>query len=122
MRKVCTMVDLQQPKLVTSTNLRKYVATISQLVDMNENEIGWLAQHLGHDIHVHKDFYRMQESTLEIAVNGNLLMAVDEGRAHKFKGKNLRDITLEGEYVQLQNLLLNTIRSISIQLRLLQQR
>ena len=61
---------------------------------MNETEMGWLAKHMGHDIH--KEFYKMQESTLEIAVVGNLLLAIDEGRAHKFKGKNLRDIKLDG--------------------------
>ena len=41
----------------------------------------------------------MQESTLEIAVVGNLLLAIDEGRANKFKGKNLRDIKLDGVYI-----------------------
>ena len=64
---------------------------------MNETEMGWLAKHLGHDLQIHKDFYRMQDSTLEMAVVGNLLMAIDEGRAHNFKGRNLRDITLDGK-------------------------
>ena len=95
-RQVCGMVDLQQPDVITSNNLRKYAATVSQLVEMDDNELGWLARHLGHDINVHREFYRLQESTLEMAVVGNLLLAIDEGRAHKFKGMNLRDITLEG--------------------------
>ena len=72
------------------------MATVSQLVDMDQNELGWLATHLGHGVHIHKEFYRMQESTLEMAVVGNLLMAIDEGRAHQFKGKNLQDIPLQG--------------------------
>ena len=93
----CKMINLKQKHLVTSTNMRKYVATISQLVDMNQTEMGWLAKHLGHDLQIHKDFYRMQDSTLEMAVVGNLLMAIDEGRAHNFKGRNLRDITLDGK-------------------------
>ena len=62
--------------------MRKYVTTVSQLVDMNHSEMGWLARHMGHDIHVHKEFYGMQESTLEMAVVGNLLLAIDEGKAH----------------------------------------
>ena len=97
--KVCGKVQLKQPGLITSTNLRKYVATISQLVDMYESEMGWLARHLGHDIHVHKDYYRLPDTTLELAVVGNLLMAVDEGRAHEFKGKNPREIQLSGKYI-----------------------
>ena len=96
LRRACKKVKLQNASAITSTNMRKYVATVSQLVDMNETEMGWLAKHMGHDIHIHKEFYRMQESTLEIAVVGNLLLAIDEGRAHQFKGKNLRDIKLDG--------------------------
>ena len=91
MRHVCSQVKLHNASAITSTNLRKYVATVSQLADMNETEGGWLAKHMGHDIHIHKEFYRMQESTLEIAVVGKLLLAIDEGSAHKFNGRNLRD-------------------------------
>ena len=95
--RICGQIKLKEPRLITSTNLRKYVATISQLVDMTETEMGWLARHLGHDIHVHKEYYRLPDTTLEMAVVGNLLMAVDEGRAHQFKGKNPRDIQLSGK-------------------------
>ncbi|XP_028414257.1 uncharacterized protein LOC114537315 [Dendronephthya gigantea] len=95
LRHVCKNAQLNADSQVTSTSMRKYVATVSQLVDMNENEMGWLADHMGHDLHVHKEYYRLPQSTLEIAVVGNLLLAIDEGRAHKFKGKNLRDINIE---------------------------
>ena len=90
--RACKKVKLQIASAITSTNMCKYVATFSQLVDMNETEMGWLAKHMGHDIHIHKEFYQMQESTLEIAVVGNLL-AIEEDRAHQFKGKNLRHQT-----------------------------
>jgi hypothetical protein len=99
LKNACKKVKLERPDLIRSTNLRKYVATVSQLVDMNESEMGWLANHLGHDIHVHKEYYRLPQTTLEMAVVGNLLMAVDEGRAHQFKGKNPRDITLAGMFI-----------------------
>ncbi|CAB3992031.1 uncharacterized protein LOC110455631 [Paramuricea clavata] len=56
-KKTCKQVKLKEPELIKSTNLRKYIATVSQIVDMNESEMGWLANHLGHDIHVHKEFY-----------------------------------------------------------------
>lgn len=70
---------------------------MSQLVDMNKTELGWLAKHLGHNLEVDKDYYRLQEHTLEIAVVGNLLMAVDNGETNKFAGKSLRDISLNGK-------------------------
>ncbi|CAB4023564.1 hypothetical protein CGI_10009146, partial [Paramuricea clavata] len=94
LKNACKNVKLERPDLMRSTNLRKYVATVGQLVDINESEMGWLANHLGHNIHVHKEYYRLPQSTLERTVVGNLLMAVVERRAHQFKGKNPREITL----------------------------
>ena len=38
----------------------------------------WLARHLGHDIRVHRDFYRLNESTIEIAKVSKLLLTVDK--------------------------------------------
>ena len=96
LRHACDKVKLENGNVITSTSMRKYVATVSQLVDMNQSEMEWLAQHMGHDVQVHKDYYRLPQTTLELAVVGNLLMAIDEGRAHQFKGRNLRDISLEG--------------------------
>ena len=38
-------------------------------------------------------------STIEMALVGNFLVAVDEGRAGQFKGRSLRDINVSGKYV-----------------------
>ena len=98
LRKATAGLELKQPNQISSTALRKYVATVSQIVDMNQSEMGWLAKHLGHDIQIHKDFYRLQESTIEMALVGNLLVAVDEGKVNKFKGRSIRDININGNY------------------------
>lgn len=55
----------------------------------------WIADHLGHSIEVHRDYYRLQESTLEICKVSKLLMAVENGSIHKLVGKKLSDIELE---------------------------
>ena len=48
--------------------LKKICCFVSQLVDMNESEMGWFTNHLGHDIDVHKEFYRLPQTTLDLAV------------------------------------------------------
>lgn len=63
---------------------------------MNENELDWLASHLGHDIRVHRDFYRLQSEQVELAKISKLIFAVDSGKAHKFHGKKLDSIQIEG--------------------------
>lgn len=95
---VVNKVGLVNPAAVKSTKLRKYIATVSQIVDLNENEMEWLARHMGHDLSVHKDFYRLHDHTIELSKVSRLLLAVDEGKASKWAGKKLQDITVDGKY------------------------
>ena len=98
LRKFATECEppLSNPTNITSTKLRKYIATISQVLSLKETEVDWLARHLGHDIQVHRDFYRLHESTIEIAKVSKLLLTVDQGETKKFAGKSLAEIDLNG--------------------------
>ena len=93
---VVDRLPLKEPSTIKSTKLRKYIATVSQIVDLNSSELDWLARHLGHDIAVHRDYYRLHEHTIELSKVSRLLLAVDEGNAAKWAGKKLDDIALEG--------------------------
>ena len=97
LRKVatCEELDLEKPEAVTSTKLRKYVATVSQILDLQKNELDWLARHLGHDIRVHREYYRLHDSTIELAKVGKLLYTVDEGKASQWAGRSLDEIDLK---------------------------
>ena len=97
--------DLKNPERIRSTELRKYCATVTQIADLTEGDLQWLADHLGHDLNVHREFYRLRESTVELTKVARLLLAVDEGKAHNFAGKSISDIDIEGEHYNL--LLLN---------------
>ena len=77
-----------KPDLVTSTKLRKYNATVSQLFDLNNGELEWLSNHMGHDLNIHKDFYRLHDSTIEIGKVSRLLMAIDAGSASNLLENN----------------------------------
>ncbi|KAG5868869.1 hypothetical protein JTB14_011697 [Gonioctena quinquepunctata] len=94
-KKWCTEAQLQFPKLITGTKLRKYIATVCQVFDLTENEQDWLARHLGHGNHVHREFYRSQENAVELTKVGRLLLAVDQGEAQTFSGMKLKDINIE---------------------------
>ncbi|XP_033760778.1 uncharacterized protein LOC117342681 [Pecten maximus] len=93
---VSEKAGLMKPRLMRTTNLRKYVATVSQIVDMGSNqELEWLASHMGHSLSVHREYYRLQEKTLELAKVSKLLMVVDKGLTHKYAGRRLDEITLD---------------------------
>ncbi|KAG5862139.1 hypothetical protein JTB14_035810 [Gonioctena quinquepunctata] len=81
LRKCLSNVTLQSPENINGTKLRKYVATVTQIINLTENETDWLARHLGHDIRVHRDFYRLHESAVELTKISRLLMAEDNGEA-----------------------------------------
>ena len=59
-------------------------ATVSQVVNMENNQLGWLADHLGHNLDMHMAFYRRQEHTLKMA---NILIPIDNRVANRFAGK-----------------------------------
>ena len=91
------LCSLKKPSAIRSTKLRKYVATVSQIIDLQPSELEWLASHMGHDISVHREYYRLHDSTLELSKVSRLLLAIDEGSASKWKGKKLSEIQLDGK-------------------------
>lgn len=98
----CEESKLTNPLAITSTNLRKYIATVTQICNLSENQTDWLARHLGHDARVHREYYRLQESSVELTKVSKLLLAVEEGTINKFAGKTLDEITLEGKLSDLK--------------------
>ncbi|XP_053392380.1 uncharacterized protein LOC128555047 [Mercenaria mercenaria] len=85
---------LQYPERVTTTKLRKYLATVSQIFNLSTAELSELARHMGHELSVHKIFYRLQDDVIELAKISRLLIAVEEGKAASFAGCTLDDINI----------------------------
>ncbi|XP_026120818.1 uncharacterized protein LOC113100254 [Carassius auratus] len=56
---------------------------------------GQLANFLGHDIRIHREFYRLPEKTLQLAKISKVLMALEQGRLAEFHGKNLDEIGID---------------------------
>ena len=103
LRKFALACGAKQPNLLTSTSLRKHVATISQILNLKNNELDSLASFLGHDIKVHRNFYRMPENTVQVAKIGKILMGLESGQISEFKGKSLDEIEMDAdEELELQ--------------------
>lgn len=64
---------------------------------MTECELQELARHMGHELSVHRQFYRLQEDVTELAKVSKLLLAVESGKAHNFAGMTLDDIDFDGK-------------------------
>lgn len=82
------------PEALSSTKLRKQVATLSRVLNLNDTEQDQFADFLGHDIRIHRKFYRLPEGTLQLAKISKILMAWEQGRLAEFKEKTLDQITI----------------------------
>ncbi|XP_030257903.1 uncharacterized protein LOC115572198 isoform X3 [Sparus aurata] len=96
LRKYAALSGAKRPETLTSTQLRKHVATLSQIMNLKDNESDQLAKYMGHDIRVHREYYRLTENTLQLAKMSKLLMAIELG-TDVYRGKSLDELDLDLE-------------------------
>ena len=77
---IALKAKLEKPNLITSSKIRKHMATVLQLLDMNNAELEWVTEHRC-----------TQASTVELTKVAKLLIAKDNNVS--FKNKKIRDIT-----------------------------
>ena len=75
---------------------------MSQILNLKDHELDALADFLGHDIRVHRQFYRLSEDTVQVAKISKLLLELESGRLARHKGKTLDEIQVdEKEEIQM---------------------
>lgn len=94
-RQIAQSCGAKQPEALSSTKLRKHMATMSKILNLKDNEMDNLADFLGHDIRVHREYYRLPEGTLQLAKISKVLMAMERGQLSDFKGRNLDEIIID---------------------------
>ena len=90
--------DLENPERIRSTKLRKYISTVTQISALNDTEMEWLWNHMGHSIQIHKQYYRLQDSAIELSKVSRLLLAIDSGKGASLQGKKLEEINENGSF------------------------
>ena len=83
-----------------SHELRKHLATTSQILNLQKCELDLLAGFLSHDLLVHRNFYRLPQDTLQLAKVSKILLAFDNGQIATYKGKTLDEICVEGDILE----------------------
>jgi hypothetical protein len=66
LRNVVNQANLKFPEIITSTSLRKQLATMAQVLNLNDTSQDLLAAFEGHDIRIHREFYRLPEETCKL--------------------------------------------------------
>lgn len=94
-RKFSVMCKLERPQSITATNLRKHLATITQLLQFSNNDMEQLSKFMGHTLKTHCNVYRMSDNLYQTAKVSKLLLLMMKGGAEQFKGKQLDDINFD---------------------------
>jgi hypothetical protein len=113
LRRFSVLCGAQFPETLRSTKLRKHIATVSQVVNLKDNELDLLAQFLGHNIQVHRDFYRLPSDVLQTAKVAKLLIALETGQQLNLTGKTLDEIDLnmdEGMRIRSDKWIINSFK------------
>lgn len=68
-----------------------------QVLALNQHELEWLSNHLGHELEIHKQVYRIHDNTVEAGKVSKLLVALEQGKVSNLKGKSLDEIREDGK-------------------------
>jgi len=94
-RKAAVHSGAANPSTLTSTNFRKHIATLSQLIDLKDHELDALAQFMGHDIRVHRKFYRLPNDVVQMSQLAKIFILMEKGQLAMHKGKTLEELMSE---------------------------
>ncbi|XP_028985935.1 uncharacterized protein LOC114843500 [Betta splendens] len=87
----------KHPEYLRSTQLQKHVATLSQVLNLKNNELDQVADFMGHDIRVHRNFYRLPIPTKQLAKISKMLLSMEKGQLSNMQGKSLDEIEIDDE-------------------------
>ncbi|XP_063900680.1 uncharacterized protein LOC135120308 [Zophobas morio] len=82
----------KHPIRLRSTALRKQIATVAQILILNDNEVQQLSDFMGHNIEVHRRHYRQNEEVTQITKLAKFFMLQSGRDLNKFKGKTLDEL------------------------------
>ncbi|XP_040909011.1 uncharacterized protein LOC121191726 isoform X2 [Toxotes jaculatrix] len=96
-RTLSNLCGAKNPEHLRSVHLRKHIARVFQILNLENDELDHLAKLLGHDIRADRDYYRLPEAAVEIAKISKLLLAMEKGSLERFKGNSLDEIEIEDQ-------------------------
>lgn len=92
--------DVNKSKSLTSTRLRKHLATICQILKMGTDELEQLAQFMGHTSKTHNEWYRLPSDIYQTAKISKILLLSQNNDINQYKGCNLQEINVPDDAIE----------------------
>lgn len=92
--------------------VKKALSNNVQILGLSESNLDVLAKFMGHDIRIHRQFYRLPENTVDLAKVTKIMHLINTGNMSKYKGKDFDDIEFSQtgnnfySYLHVESLLL----------------
>lgn len=97
MRRAAEVSGVANAYLFTGTNLRKVFATSLQLLALQKNTLREFAKFMGHDIDIHKEYYRLQSDVFQCTKIGKVLLESAESQLNKNQNKSIEGMEFTSE-------------------------
>jgi len=94
LRKFSNVCGAENPQLLRSTSLRKHIATLSQVMNLQKYELDQVARFLGHDVRIHRQYYRLPSDVMQTAKVAKILIAMERGDMSAIRGKSLDEVDI----------------------------
>nr|XP_034315953.1 uncharacterized protein LOC117685616 [Crassostrea gigas] len=88
-------VELRFPERIYANNLRKHTATIAQALNLNDTEMKYICNHLGHTQKVHDLVYRQTSGMIERLDIAKLMLIQEFNVVGKYQNKKLSEIQFD---------------------------
>lgn len=98
-----SLEDKNRVNTLTSTRLRKHLATISQILKMESTELEQLASFMGHTQKTHNEWYRLPSDIYQTAKISKVLLLAQKNGIDQYKNCSLSDICLDNDDILEDN-------------------
>lgn len=85
---------------LTSSRLRKHLATIAQILKMGNDDLEQLATFMGHTTKTHNEWYRLPSDIYQTARVSKILLLAQKNGIDKYKGRNISELDVDGDIVE----------------------
>lgn len=92
--------DVSKSQCLTSTRLRKHLATICQILKMTTDDLEQLAQFMGHSSKTHNEWYRLPSDIYQTAKISKVLLLSQNNGISQFQGLNLQEINITDDILE----------------------
>lgn len=69
-----------------------------QVLNLKRHELDQIAKFMGHDVRVHREFYRLPADVIQTARVVRVLMSMENGTVAQFRGKSLEQIDVADQF------------------------